>query len=179
MSDDNESVAPGQCERCGAPFVAGAPCSACILEGAQQGRPPSSSSKRGPIAFDAPSLEPLAEALPAYEVQVLIGQAGRKRGGQPGHKEGGRDLARPEDVDETRMVKPQQCKGCSARLTGDDPNPLRHQITDIPPVKPSILEVQLHALTCDECGESTRAELPADVHASNFPGCAGGGLAAA
>ena len=104
---------------------------------------------------------------------------GRKRGGQPGHKEAGRDLARPEDVDETRMVKPQQCKGCSARLTGDDPNPLRHQITDIPPVKPSILEVQLHALTCDECGESTRAELPADVHASNFPGCAGGGLAAA
>ena len=76
MSDDNESVAPGQCERCGAPFVAGAPCSACILEGAQQGRPPSSSSKRGPIAFDAPSLEPLAEALPAYEVQVLIGQGG-------------------------------------------------------------------------------------------------------
>jgi len=121
-------------------------------------KPKTSRTSSKPPSSDAPWAKPKPKKR----------STGRKRGAQPGHKGAGRDLARPEDVDETRMVKPQQCKGCSARLTGDDPDPLRHQITDIPPVKPSILEIQLHALTCGECGESTRAELPADVHASNF-----------
>ena len=121
-------------------------------------KPKTSRTSSKPPSTDAPWAKPKSKRKPT----------GRKRGAQPGHKGRGRDLAEPEDVDETRMVKPSQCKCCSARLTGADPNPLRHQIIDIPPVKPSILEVQLHALTCDECGESTRAELPADVHPSNF-----------
>ncbi len=121
-------------------------------------KPKTSRTSSRPPSTDAPWAKPKSKRKPT----------GRKRGGQPGHKGKGRDLAKPEDVDETRMVKPSQCKCCSARLTGADPNPLCHQIIDLPPVNPTILEVQLHALTCDECGESTRAELPADVHQSNF-----------
>ncbi|QDV05314.1 Transposase IS66 family protein [Planctomycetes bacterium Poly30] len=94
--------------------------------------------------------------------------SGKKRGGQPGHLGRGRDQAAPEDVDEVKVVKPDQCGSCSALLTGEDPSPRRHQIIDIPPVDPTILEVQLHTLLCDSCGAETKADLPDDLHASNF-----------
>ena len=93
---------------------------------------------------------------------------GRKRGGQPGHKGAQRKPAPPKDVDETKMVKPSHCGSCTDPLFGDDPNPWRHQIIDIPPVKPFITEYVLHRLTCVSCGEETTAELPPGVHASNF-----------
>ncbi len=93
---------------------------------------------------------------------------GRKRGGQPGHKGAQRKPAPPKDVDETKMVKPSHCGSCTDPLFGDDPNPWRHQIIDIPPVKPHITEYVLHRLTCEGCGEETKAELPHGVHASNF-----------
>ena len=94
--------------------------------------------------------------------------SGKQRGGQPGHKGTTRKLAPPEDVDETKSVKPDTCSSCSGPLTGDDPMPRRHQIIDIPPVKPVVTEYQLHALECSSCGETTKAALPEDVHPSSF-----------
>ena len=95
-------------------------------------------------------------------------KSGKKRGGQRGHKGARREPAPPEDVDETKSIRPTECRSCSGALSGDDPNPLRHQIVDIPPIEPHIVEYILHRLTCATCGESTRASLPDDTHASNF-----------
>ena len=94
--------------------------------------------------------------------------SGRRRGGQPGHKGGQRKQAPPEDVDETKMVKPEQCGSCGTLLSGDDPNPWRHQVIDIPPIKPHLVEYEVHRLECSECGEATSGVLPGDVHQSNF-----------
>ena len=94
--------------------------------------------------------------------------SGKKQGAQPGHKGARRGPAPPEDVDETLMAKPDQCHKCSAPLSGDDPNPTLHQVIDIPPIEPKILEWQLHRLTCSDCGATTKAALPAEVHASCF-----------
>src|SRR5262245_265005 len=94
--------------------------------------------------------------------------SGRKRGGQPGHKRHTRALVPPEQVRETFEVKPTQCQGCGAALQGDDPDPLRHQVAEIPPVRPDVDEYRLHKLTCSCCGTITRAELPAGVPTGSF-----------
>ena len=70
--------------------------------------------------------------------------SGKKRGGQPGHKGKNRPPASPGDVAETHAIKPTLCGSCSAPLRGNDPNPRLHQTSDIPPVTPKIVELQLH-----------------------------------
>lgn len=89
----------------------------------------------------------------------------RKRGGQPGHEGKTR---KPSPPDEVRHVRPDCCEDCQAPLSGDDPNPRRHQTVDIPPVTPSVIEHALHTLRCWRCGKLNRAKLPSDVPASTF-----------
>src|SRR6266446_3355030 len=75
----------------------------------------------------------------------------RRRGGQPGHPGQTRTLVPVEDVDEVAVLKPKQCRGCHAPLSGDDPTPFRHQVIEIPPIKPVITEYQWHQLVCPGC----------------------------
>ncbi|MBM5817428.1 MAG: IS66 family transposase, partial [Cyanobacteria bacterium K_Offshore_surface_m2_239] len=44
----------------------------------------------------------------------------------------------------------------------------RHQVIDIPKIKPFVIEHQLHRLICSHCHTSTRAELPAGVESGGF-----------
>jgi transposase len=94
--------------------------------------------------------------------------SGRKPGGQPGHKRHTRTLVPTEQLRETFEVKPTQCQGCGAALQGDDSDPLRHQVAEIPPVRPDVDEYRLHKLTCSCCGTITRAELPSGVPTGPF-----------
>jgi transposase len=94
--------------------------------------------------------------------------SGRKRGGQPGHKRHTRALVPPEQLRETFEIKPTRCGGCGVSLQGEDPDPLRHQVAEIPPVRPDVDEYRLHKLTCSCCGTATRAELPAGVPTGPF-----------
>ena len=86
--------------------------------------------------------------------------SGWKRGGQPGHKRHSRALVPPDQLRDIFEVKPAHCGGCSAALQGNDPDPLRHQVAEIPPVRPDVDEYRLHRLTCPDCGTTTRAALP-------------------
>jgi transposase len=66
-------------------------------------------------------------------------------------------------------VRPPNCIKCGTKLRGSDPEPFRHQVTDLPPaIEPHVTEHRLHALECACCGTVTRAELPPDVPRSNF-----------
>ena len=60
-------------------------------------------------------------------------------------------------------LKPSECRRCGAKLSGSDPEPLRHQVWELPEIKPLVTEYQRHRLTCLCCGETTCAELPAGV----------------
>jgi len=91
----------------------------------------------------------------------------RSPGGQPGHEGHARELLPPEQVDDIRDHKPPMCRGCGRKLRGADPSPLRHQVTEIPPVKPTVVEHRLHSLEC-VCGERTRANLPVGVPTGAF-----------
>jgi transposase len=93
---------------------------------------------------------------------------GRKRGGQPGHEKHSRELVPPERVNRTIVVKPTACRRCGDALTGDDPSPYRHQVTEAPKVRATVDEYQLHALGCLKCGISTRASLPPGVPTGQF-----------
>jgi hypothetical protein len=87
----------------------------------------------------------------------------RKRGGQKGHPGHRRELVPVEQVKESHDVKPDMCRQCEHQLEGVDPEPYRHQVTEIPPLVAEVIEYRLHTLTCSACGTETRAELPDGV----------------
>jgi transposase len=87
--------------------------------------------------------------------------SGRRPGGQPGREGQTRMLIPIGEVDVIIPVKPERCRHCQYPLHGEDPQPQRHQVTEIPPIQPAITEYQLHRLVCPACGEATRAAVPA------------------
>src|SRR5512143_1768232 len=68
----------------------------------------------------------------------------RQRGGQAGHAGRGRALIPVEAVDHLVVHRPEQCRECGALLLGYDPAPHRHQITELPPLKATVTEHQVH-----------------------------------
>lgn len=110
-----------------------------------------------------PSSDPPSLPLPAPKTG-----SGRKPGGQPGHQGHQRELVPEADVEEIIPVKPAQCRDCGAALRGEDPTPRRHQVAEIPQIKPCITEYRLHALCCGHCNAVTSAELPPGVPSGAF-----------
>ncbi len=91
------------------------------------------------------------------------GKSKRKRGGQPGHPKHARPLLPTAECDEVHTLKPTECRRCGNHLAGRDAEPLRHQVWELPVIKPHVSEYQRHRLRCDDCGETTCAELPPGV----------------
>ncbi len=109
------------------------------------------------------SLPPSSEHPHAKQPIPKRKSSGRKRGGQKGHTKHQRTLVPPEQVTETITLLPPACRRCGKALAGSDPKPLRHQVFELPEIKPIITESQRHRLTCRCCGISTTAALPAGV----------------
>jgi transposase len=91
------------------------------------------------------------------------GQPRKKRGGQPGHPRHQRPLVGADQVQRTVRCVPAACRRCGQPLRGTDPNPLRHQVAELPVVVPDIVEYQLHRLICPCCHTSTCGTLPPGV----------------
>lgn len=94
--------------------------------------------------------------------------SGRKRGGQPGHQGRARKLLPVEEVDTVIELRPTACQQCGHLLMGNDPDPARHQVSEIPPVKAEVTEYRQHRLSCPACGEVTAAEWPAEMPRGSF-----------
>lgn len=94
--------------------------------------------------------------------------SGRKPGGQPGHTPYQRALVPVEKVAAVITCRLEQCRRCGQRLTGSDPEPWRHQVVELPPVQPQLVEYQLHRLRCSGCRSTTYGELPAGVSATCY-----------
>ncbi|MBW4573013.1 MAG: IS66 family transposase zinc-finger binding domain-containing protein [Tolypothrix carrinoi HA7290-LM1] len=102
-----------------------------------------------PPSVDPPGLE---KKLPTKR------KSSKKRGGQPGHKGHSRDLYPIKECSQVIDHHPQECASCGETLSGKDTNPYRHQIVEIPPISPIVIEHRLHQLTCTVCGATTRAK---------------------
>ena len=87
----------------------------------------------------------------------------KERGGQPGHPKHERPLLPTDECDEVHTTKPTECRRCGKKLTGCDAEPLRHQVWELPVIKPHVSEYQRHRLMCHDCGETTCAALPPGV----------------
>src|SRR3954469_8373171 len=94
--------------------------------------------------------------------------SGKRRGGQPGHPRKVRELVPPDQLRQVIGCKPPDCRKWGHELHGDDPEPLRHQVADVPPVRPVVDEYRLHRLVCPDCGISTCADLPPGVPRGAF-----------
>jgi transposase len=90
-------------------------------------------------------------------------KSGKKPGGQPGHPRHQRALIPTNQCQAVVTIKPESCRRCGEPLAGVDAEPLRHQVWEIPEIKPVVTEYQLHRLACPCCRESTCGELPRGV----------------
>ena len=115
------------------------------------------------------SSRPPSTDLPSqYKRKPPKRPSGRKRGAQKGHPKHSRPLVEPDKVDLVVVCKPQQCGHCGTSLEGDDPEPIRHQVAEIPPITPQVTEYQIHKLDCVLCGKPTRGQLPPGAPAGAF-----------
>lgn len=114
------------------------------------------------------SSQPPSSDAPGKPPRPPRPSSGKKRGAQPGHQGHQRKLY---PVDQCRRVsehRPAQCGACGTALSGSDPHPVRHQVVELPEVKPLVDEYRLHQLCCLCCGQLTRASLPAGVSQSGY-----------
>lgn len=97
-------------------------------------------------------------------------RSGRKRGGQKGHPGHRRELLPPERVDVVIDHRPDTCRRCGHSLA-DAPDvgaPGRHQVIELPPVRAHVSEHRTHSLACPNCGQWTKATLPAELGGKHF-----------
>jgi transposase len=114
------------------------------------------------------SLPPSSDGPGAMAERVKKHPSGRKRGAQKGHRGHKRKLYPVECCAQVVDYHPEQCRRCGTELCGNDPQPYRHQVVELPPVTPVVEEHRLHKLVCEACGAETRATLPEEVSALGY-----------
>ena len=114
------------------------------------------------------SSKPPSSDLPQKRTYPKPEPSGRKKGGQKGHPGKGRKLKPASQVSRVVISKPVACATCGALLLGEDPHPVRHQVSELPRVEPELIEYQLHTLACCVCGAQNAAEWPADMPTGSF-----------
>lgn len=93
---------------------------------------------------------------------------GRAAGGQLGHPKHERPEWPAEKVAKRVVLRPKHCEQCAAPLAGEDMEPQRHQVFELPKVEPIVTEFVQHSLGCGCCGHVTRAPLPPGVPSRVF-----------
>jgi transposase len=109
------------------------------------------------------SLPPSTQHPHAKPKRSKRGGRKRKRGGQNGHQKHQRELIPSEECDDIIPLRPDACRRCGKPLTGMDPEPIRHQVWELPEIKPIVTEYQQQRLACPCCGITTCASLPPGV----------------
>jgi transposase len=121
---------------------------------ARLGQTSANSSK--PPSSDPPHAKPAPAKTPS----------GKPKGGQLGHPKRTRPDLPPDTVVELR---PETCGRCRHPLAGDDPEPLRHQVVEIPTIRPHVTEYRRHRLRCPRCGCVNCPALTADARGGYGP----------
>src|SRR5262249_3458817 len=85
-----------------------------------------------------------------------------------GHARAQRPLVPPEKLRSSTDCRPTSCRRCAHPLRGDDPEPLIHQVADLPRIELIVDEYRLHRLRCPGCGATTCGTLPEGVPPGHF-----------
>ncbi len=92
----------------------------------------------------------------------------KRRGGQKRHPRRLRALVPRERVASVTDCKPMECRRCGYPLSGEDTEPRRHQVAELPPIEPEVHEYRLHRLCCPRCKTVTSGALPDGVSRTAF-----------
>lgn len=114
------------------------------------------------------SSKPPSSDGPGVKKAAAKGKGQRQRGGQKGRVGKGRSLKAASEVSRLVISKPTSCQGCGSLLMGEDPQPQRHQVGEVPVIAPEIIEYQLHPLTCFHCGQPNQGEWPREMPPGSF-----------
>ncbi len=130
------------------------------LEHQLAGRKKDSSNSSKPPSSDGPAAD--------KRVHPQRKKSGRKPGGQPGHAGKYRALVPTEKADKVIEVFPSACT-CGHRFPKDGKglcktgNPHRHQVTELPEIRPHITEYRFWRITCPDCGKVIWAPVPKEI----------------
>src|SRR5262245_41256794 len=89
------------------------------------------------------SSKPPSSDSPSVKRRPPTPPSGKKRGWQPGHLRRVRALVPSDQLLHVIPCKPPHCRKCGHELQGNDPEPLCHQVAELPPVRPVVDEYQL------------------------------------
>jgi transposase len=67
------------------------------------------------------------------------------------------------EVSEVVPLQPERGAGCQTPLWGNDPSPFRHQVIEMPHMRPVVTEYPWHQLMGPDCGETTRTPWPEGI----------------
>jgi len=99
---------------------------------------------------------------------VLPKRRRKKRGAKNGHQPYLRELLPPEKVTQRIELNPQVCPCGGTDFEKTNEGPLRHQIVDIPPIEPEVIEYVQHICRCKDCGELVYQPLPDEIKRKYF-----------
>lgn len=92
-----------------------------------------------------------------------------KKGAKPGHEK--QERAWVDKPDKVIYALAENCEACHVNLLDQVAvKIIRHQITEIPEVKPVVIETQQYEVVCPCCGEIQRGKLPAGLEAGRYFG---------
>lgn len=109
------------------------------------------------------SSKPPSKDDPSVKSAQAKGSQRKVMGFNPRQVKPERELYPPEACRAIHEQKPPVCRACGEALSGDDAQPLRHQIVEMPIITPEVEEYRLHELECAHCGTKTRANIPQQV----------------
>jgi len=93
----------------------------------------------------------------------------RKKGAKFGHEKQERALV--EKPDKVYYALVDNCQTCHINLLDQVPTQIiRRQITELPEIKPVVIETQQYEVICPCCGEVQRGKLPAGLEAGRYFG---------
>ena len=116
--------------------------------------------KRPPVTSRNSSQPPSRDQKP----NVPPRQRRRRRGAKAGHARATRALT--DTPDRVIEVRPCACGQCGQALQTVAPvRTVRRQITELPEIKPVVIETRQHQVTCPGCGHTERGRLPLGLEA--------------
>lgn len=113
-----------------------------------------------PVKTSYNSSLPPSSDPPSVPKRHRKGPTGRKRGAQKGHQGHARTMVDPDKVDVVVDHHPERCPDCQTVLSSDQPDvapPIRHQVWELPPVKPVVTEHRRHTVECPSCHRQVTA----------------------